>query len=85
MAKKIEKAKIAYEKARAMLKAKKLQHSLEQLVNPSDIFFFCFVYNFTEKKVLYFIFQDIKNEPEDLTGNRRGSSGQDEVPGGLHK
>ena len=83
MAKKIEKAKIAYEKARAMLKAKKLQHSLEQLVNPSDIFF-CFVYNFTEKKY-FFIFQDIKNEPEDLTGNRRGSSGQDDVPGGLHK
>ena len=55
MAKKIEKAKIAYEKARAMLKAKKLQHSLEQLVNPSDTFF-CFVYNFTEKKycILFF-------------------------------
>ena len=84
MAKKIEKAKIAYEKARAMLKAKKLQHSLEQLVNPSDIFFL-FCLQFHGKKVLYFIFQDIKNEPEDLTGNRRGSSGQDEVPGGLHK
>ena len=84
MAKKIEKAKIAYEKARAMLKAKKLQHSLEQLVNPSDTFF-CFVYNFTEKVCIIFIFQDIKNEPEDLTGNRRGSSGQDDVPGGLHK
>ena len=83
MAKKIEKAKIAYEKARAMLKAKKLQHSLEQLVNPSDIFF-CFHLQFHGKKY-YFIFQDIKNEPEDLTGNRRGSSGQDEVPGGLHK
>ena len=85
MAKKIEKAKIAYEKARAMLKAKKLQHSLEQLVNPSDIFFL-FCLQFHGKKVLhFFIFQDIKNEPEDLTGNRRGSSGQDEVPGGLHK
>ena len=40
MAKKIEKAKIAYEKARAMLKAKKLQHSLEQLVNTQVIYFF---------------------------------------------
>ena len=53
MAKKIEKAKIAYEKARAMLKAKKLQHSLEQLVNPSDIFF-CFRLQFHGKKVLFY-------------------------------
>ena len=54
MAKKIEKAKIAYEKARAMLKAKKLQHSLEQLVNPSDIFFVLFT--ISRKKKYYILF-----------------------------
>ena len=60
MAKKIEKAKIAYEKARAILKAKKLQHSLEQLVNPSDIFF-CFRLQFRgKKKVLLFYFSGHK-------------------------
>ena len=59
MAKKIEKAKIAYEKARAMLKAKKLQHSLEQLVNPSDIFFL-FCLQFHGKKVLLFYFSGHK-------------------------
>ena len=59
MAKKIEKAKIAYEKARAMLKAKKLQHSLEQLVNPSDIFF-CFRLQFHGKKSITFYFSGHK-------------------------
>ena len=55
MAKKIEKAKIAYEKARAMLKAKKLQHSLEQLVNPSDLFFFV-LFTISRKKKYYILF-----------------------------
>ena len=55
MAKKIEKAKIAYEKARAMLKAKKLQHSLEQLVNPSDIFFL-FSFTISRKKSIIVLF-----------------------------
>lgn len=54
MAKKIEKAKIAYEKARAMLKAKKLQHSLEQLVNPSDIFFVLFTISRKKSIIFYF-------------------------------
>ena len=58
MAKKIEKAKIAYEKARAMLKAKKLQHSLEQLVNPSDIFFVLFT--ISRKKSIIFHFSGHK-------------------------
>ena len=84
MAKKIEKAKMAYERARAMLKAKKLQLSLEMVATSEPSYMF-FVYNFTKKKCFVYIFQDIKNEPEDLTGNRRGSSGHDEVPGGLHK
>ena len=59
MAKKIEKAKIAYEKARAMLKAKKLQHSLEQLVNPSDIFFVLFTIS-RKKSIIFFYFSGHK-------------------------
>lgn len=52
MAKKIEKAKMAYERARALLKAKKLQRSLEMVV-PSNLYIFCLQFH---KKIfcLYF-------------------------------
>ena len=42
--------------------------------------------NFTQNHSKHsLLLQEIKNEPEDLTGNRRGSSAQDEVNEGLHK
>ena len=56
MAKKIEKAKMAYERARAMLKAKKLQLSLEMVATSEPSYMF-FVYNFTKKNVLFIFFR----------------------------
>ena len=54
MAKKIEKAKMAYERARALLKAKKLQRSLEMVVHLNQVNVYKFTVSQKQKFFLYF-------------------------------